>query len=64
MTHMSHVPVTLLTSMLGALIMCFVAVSWGSPVMSAKNDEEKSMSGEIDVIAAESFALPHDVLLT
>ncbi|MFB7858771.1 hypothetical protein [Rhodococcus qingshengii] len=64
MTHMSQDPVTLLTPMCGGLIMCLVAVSLGRPVMSAKNVEEKSISGDTEVIAAVSFTLLHFVLLT
>lgn len=44
--------------------MCLLAVSRGKPVMSAKKVEENSMSGEIAVIAAVSFARLQVIRLT
>lgn len=61
---MSHDPVTLVTFISGDLIICLVTVSLGSPVISEKNVEEKSIKGEIEVTAAVSLDRFHDPRLT
>lgn len=48
-----------LMSIPGGLIMLFVAVDDGTPVISEKKDDEKSIIGLTAVIAAVSFLLGH-----
>lgn len=43
----------------GGLIMLFVAVDFGMPVISEKKDDEKSIIGLTAVMEAMSFLLGH-----
>jgi len=49
---MSQDPVTRPAAISGDLTMSFLTLDPGSPVISAKNVEEKSINGEMEVTAA------------
>lgn len=61
---MSQEPVTLDVGDSGERIIAFLTVSAGMPVISARNVDEKSISGEMEVTAALSLGLVQSLRLT